>query len=96
MGVHLDAIHKWELGQTYPTIKCLSKIISFLGFIPQVFGIDKETIAGRVYHYRLLHGLSRKEFGEMVGLEKSTIGHVEQRGNMKDETQKKLESLLCT
>jgi transcriptional regulator with XRE-family HTH domain len=48
------------------------QVIEFLGYNPYSFGESK--VGDKVKSYRYLHGLSHKKFGNLVGVNASTIG----------------------
>ena len=74
IGVTESCIWNWEnlQSESMPMIHCMPKIIEFLGYNP--IKIDTSTLSGRIKKYRIEHGLSTSGFGELVGVDGSTIG----------------------
>lgn len=64
-------IMNWETGKSEPQIQYAPKIIQFLGYNP--YDTAPKTLSGRIKHYRLLHGLSHKKMGKLVGVDAATI-----------------------
>lgn len=80
-GVSEDCITYWENNRSVPQIQFYPKIIKFLGYIP--FEIDTRDLAGKIKMYRYLNGLSHKKFGQILGVNGSTIGDWENgKGNL--------------
>lgn len=93
MGVSEACITLWENGNTTPQIKYSPKIIEFLGFNPYV--VAGKSLGARVKNYRLLHGLSHKKLGAILGMDGGTISRWETGVFIPDsKTQTRLEKLL--
>lgn len=71
IGVCSDALRYWENNLSEPQIQHAPKIIQFLGYNPYV--LEPETLGGKVKNYRLLHGLSHRKMGGVVGVDGATI-----------------------
>jgi DNA-binding XRE family transcriptional regulator len=71
IGVTEDTITFWENGRAEPQIHFAPKIVNFLGYSP--YPADLTTLGGRIKHYRLIKGLSQGKFGEMLGVDGSTV-----------------------
>jgi DNA-binding XRE family transcriptional regulator len=71
VGVTEESIMFWETGFAQPQIQHAPKVIKFLGYNPYV--IETETLGGKVKNYRLVHGLSHKKMGAIVGVDGATI-----------------------
>jgi DNA-binding XRE family transcriptional regulator len=71
VGVTEECIMYWETGFAQPQIQYAPKIIEFLGYNP--YGVETESLGGKVKNYRLLHGLSHKKMGRIVGVDGATI-----------------------
>ena len=71
VGVTEECIMYWETDFAKPQIQHAPKIIKFLGYNPYV--METETLGGKVKNYRLLHGLSHKKMGGIVGVDGATI-----------------------
>ena len=69
------------------------KLIEFFVYNP--FQVDTETLGGRIKKYRVEHGLSYFKFGEIVGVDASTIGTWENSEHVPNRaTQEYLEELF--
>ena len=71
VGVTEECIMYWETDFAKPQIQHAPKIIKFLGYNPYV--METETLGGKVKNHRLLHGLSHKKMGGIVGVDGATI-----------------------
>lgn len=71
IGVTEEAVMYWETGFAEPQIQHAPKVIQFLGYNP--FPYETETFGGRLKLYRLLHGLSHKKMGKLLGVDGATI-----------------------
>lgn len=84
----------WETDYAQPQIQYAPKIIEFLGYNP--YKVETETMGGRVKNYRVLHGLSHKKMGKIMGVDGATIStwetgkYVPQGANLN-----RLNELLC-
>ena len=93
LGVTTECVMLWEKGNSVPQIKHAPKIIEFLGFNPYV--VEGKSLGARVKNYRLLHGLSHKELGKILGMDGGTISRWENGVFIPDsKTQSRLEELL--
>ncbi|MBL7837016.1 MAG: helix-turn-helix transcriptional regulator [Bacteroidetes bacterium] len=66
-----DSVTGWENGRSTPHIKYYPKLIEFLGYNP--FPFETETLGGKLKKYRILNGLSQKEFAKKIGVNESTV-----------------------
>jgi len=71
IGVSEDTITYWENGRTVPLISAVPAVIKFLGYNP--YEIDTSTVGGKVKQYRLMKGLSLKNFAKLVHVDPSTV-----------------------
>ena len=71
VGVTEECIMYWETDFAKPQIQYAPKIIKFLGYNPYV--METETLGGKVKNYRVVHGLSHKKMGGIVGVDGATI-----------------------
>ena len=71
IGVSEDTITYWENGRTVPLISAIPSVIRFLGYNP--YGVDTSTVGGKVKQYRLMKGLSLKNFARLVHVDPSTV-----------------------
>lgn len=93
LDITTDCVTYWENGRSKPQIQFAPKIIKFLGYNPYV--MEPETLGGQVKNYRLLHGLSHRKMGGIVGVDGATISTWETGKFMPDGTNlKRLEEIL--
>lgn len=71
IGVTEESVMYWETDFAVPQIQHIPKVIRFLGYNP--YPHETQTLGGRIKLYRLLHGLSHKRMGKLVGVNGSTI-----------------------
>lgn len=71
IGVTEEAVTYWETGFAIPQIQYAPKVIAFLGYNPYHF--ETGTLGGQIWYYRLLHGLSHKKLGKLLGVDAATI-----------------------
>lgn len=84
VGVIEESIMYWETDFAKPQIQHAPKIIKFLGYNPYVK--EPKTLGGRIKNYHVLHGLSHKKMGKIVGVDAATISTWE-TGKFKPEEQ---------
>ena len=92
----LPLLHfNWENNRAEPLIYNISKLIKFLGYNP--YPTNSETLGGRIKAYRILHGLSHKKIGKLVGVDASTIGSWEKNEHVpKTKVLNRLKQLLSS
>jgi len=71
LGVCEDSIVGWETRGITPTVRQIPGIFRMIGYLP--FNIDTSTLGGKIYCYRIMHGLSRNEFGALIPADASSI-----------------------
>jgi DNA-binding transcriptional regulator YiaG len=71
IGVSEDTITYWENGRTVPLISAVPAVIAFLGYNP--YEVDTSTLGGKVKQFRLMKGLSLKNFAKMLRVAPSTV-----------------------
>jgi len=88
-----DSVRFWETDRAKPQINLAPGIIKFLEYNPYIFEV--ETLGGRIKHYRILHGLSHKKMGRIIGVDAATISTWE-TGKFKpdDANLKRLKEIL--
>lgn len=59
LNVTADCVTYWENNRSTPQINYYPRIISFLGYNP--FKINTNTLSGKIFAYRCIHGLSAKK-----------------------------------
>ena len=64
----------WENGYISgtPMVHFMAPIIRFLGYNP--VALDLNPLSGRIKGYSLRNGLTAKAFGELFGVDGSTVG----------------------
>jgi transcriptional regulator with XRE-family HTH domain len=92
IGTSASIVSSWELNHRTPQIQYMPKIIRFLGYNPikSVVG----SLPERIRIYRISKGLSRKKFGELCGVDTSTIFHWEHGMKPRKNLLKKVECVL--
>jgi len=88
IGVTTDSITNWENKRTFPVMKHMPGIIKFLGYVPMKF--DQETLGGKIRFYRNIHGLTLKQFGNLIDADASTVGEWEKNKTMPYQKRMKL------
>ena len=88
-----DSVRFWETDRSKPQINLAPRIIKFLGYNPYLVGTN--AMGGRIKHYRILHGLSHKKMGQIIGVDAATISTWE-TGKLKpnDVNLKRLQEIL--
>lgn len=69
--VSVDSVTYWENGRSVPQVSHYPKIIAFLGYDP--FQVDDSTLGGRIKKYRFENGLSKEKFGDLLGVDETSI-----------------------
>jgi len=90
INVTAESITNWELNRTEPNLYQIPKIISFLGYTP-------EMNENPIIKYRIRKGLSQKEFARIIEIDSTTLSRIE-RGSerIREKVKKKLHYLLST
>lgn len=93
LRINRETLRGWELGLFEPHVSHYPLIISFLGYNPCQFEID--TIAGKIKNYRYQHGLTQKQFGDLLNTEASVVWQWESNGRPPiARTQKRIFDLI--
>ena len=71
LDVSEDTITYWENGRSSPQISYYPRIIQFLGYNP--FGVETDTLGGRIKKYRVENGMSQEQMAKIVGLGEGTL-----------------------
>jgi hypothetical protein len=69
-GVSEDCITNWGNRNT-PQIQYYPRISNFLGYLP--FDVDLTTLSGKLKAHRHFNGLSQKQLGKIVGVDRATV-----------------------
>lgn len=71
IGVSEDSVTYWENNRAQPQVRHYPAIIAFLGYYP--FDHETESVAGKVRKARYTKGYSYRQFGDMLGVDGSTV-----------------------
>jgi len=74
-----STITNWEKNRTSPTLRCIPRIVEFLGYAPEME--SNMTLGQRMVLYRRLHGFNQERMAKQLGVDQTTIGRWE-----RDET----------
>ena len=80
LKIDRETLRGWELNLFEPHVSHYPLIISFLGYNPCQF--EKKSLAGKIKSYRYLHGLTQKQFGELMHTDASVIWQWESNGRL--------------
>lgn len=70
LGVDETTIANWEKARTYPSLRQLPKLFTFLGYVP--FECPQDPL-GRLRYYKRAHGLSGKALAQELGMDGSMV-----------------------
>ncbi len=94
IGVDECTVTNWEKNRTTPTLRCLPKIIEFLGY--DLTGGDACTLGRRLVQYRKCRGMTQKELARLIGIDPTTLGRLEtKRGKRNPSVFQKVAAFLC-
>jgi len=71
LGVTASTINNWERNRTRPALRCVPRVIEFLGYNP--LETAAESLGQRVTAYRRSRGLSRETVAAYLGVNESTL-----------------------
>jgi DNA-binding XRE family transcriptional regulator len=74
INVTTDTITDWELNRNTLGLSYIPKIISFLGYTPEV---SESPIKA----YRITNGLTQKELAKISGIDPTTVSKIERGSN---------------
>ncbi|HBL75863.1 MAG: hypothetical protein A2W90_04995 [Bacteroidetes bacterium GWF2_42_66] len=84
-----EVIKDWELNHSKPQIQYIPKIISFLGYSPDIY-------KNPVKRYRIERGITQEDFARTLGIDPGTLARIEagrgKRINM--EIKKRIENMM--
>ncbi|OQA02835.1 MAG: antitoxin HipB [Planctomycetes bacterium ADurb.Bin401] len=76
IGTDKCSIANWEHNRSGPRARYLPKIIDFLGYTPKdLFTFN--TLGEKIRVYRQIHGLTKKELADKIGIDEGTIRYLE-------------------
>ena len=71
----------WELNHCQPLARHIPKIIKFLDYVPEKL-FPSNTTGEKIKRYRLLHGMTWKQFAKKLGMDEVTlVGLRQEQGN---------------
>lgn len=70
-----ETIYRWETNRNTPDMKCMPRIIGFLGYLP--IELDTTLLGGKIAQYRYYNGLSQEGLANILGVNESTVFHYE-------------------
>lgn len=73
MEVNRNFVYEFELSKRTNTIFALQKVYLFIGHIPHALNIDKNTLAGRLFAFRIRNGYTYQQVAKMIGIDKRTL-----------------------
>ena len=76
IGVNEMTLVNWELNQCEPLIRRIPKIIDFLEYVPEDL-FPSNTLGQNIKRFRLLHGMTRKQFARQLRVDETTLGRLE-------------------
>lgn len=89
LNVTTDTITNWELNRNIPELSHIPKIISFLGYSPEI-------TENPVKAYRINHGLTQKELAIILDIDPTTLAKIENGRvvKMKNRTREQINKLI--
>jgi len=93
LDVHSVSIRKWEDDNIQPVPRMLKRIINWLGYIPPL-KVDKNTLGGQLYIFRVLHGYQQEEVAKMLRMDNWALCKIENNEYVEDVYIDKIRSLL--
>ncbi len=70
LKVVTESITQWELKHTKPQVKQIPKIISFLGYSPNLE-------QNKIKQYRIEKGITQKEMAKILNIDSTTLARIE-------------------
>ena len=93
LNVNVMSISGWEHGYKKPVPKMMKKVIEFLGYIPPL-DIDKNTIGGKLFTYRMVNGFTQSEIALLLKIDNWAICKIENNQKVDKRYIMKIEELL--
>ena len=93
LGVNVMSISGWEFGYKKPVPKMMKKVIEFLGYMPP-FKIDKNTLGGKLFRYRMRNGLKQSQVSIQLKMDASAICKIENNQKVDERYIIKVKSFL--
>jgi transcriptional regulator with XRE-family HTH domain len=93
LTIDRETLRGWELGLFEPFVSHYPAIISFLGYNP--CNIRTDSLAGQIKMYRHEHGLTQRQFANLLQTDASVIWQWECNNRVPlVKTQKKIQALI--
>lgn len=93
LNINRETLRGWELNLFQPHVGKYPSIIHFLGYKPYHF--DPDSLAGKIKDYRYRHGLTQKQFGELLQTDGSVVWQWESNNRLPiSKTQKRILKLI--
>lgn len=93
LNVNVMSISGWEFGYKKPVPKMMKKVIEFLGYMPP-FEIDKNTLGGKLFRYRMKNGLKQSQVSIKLKMDASAICKIENNQEVNERYIFKIKELL--
>jgi transcriptional regulator with XRE-family HTH domain len=89
IGVHETSVFNWEANTAQPDLRCIPKVIEFLGYNPLP---EAEGIGARLVRQRTSLGLTQKEAARRLRVDPSTLarwerGERESKGEVRERVE---------
>jgi len=76
LNVSHKTIWEWEDRGKRPFAPMMKKIIEWLGYVPPL-DVNPESLGGRLFIYRCIHGLGQKEMAQMLRITSLNVVKIE-------------------
>ncbi|GGG25452.1 hypothetical protein GCM10011344_27640 [Dokdonia pacifica] len=93
LDVNPLTIGTWENHHKHLIPRMRKKIINWLGYVPPL-GVDENTLWGRLYIYRSIHGLTQKNISDTLKIDSSSITKIEKNEDVNPSYYKKIKELI--
>nr|WP_321237245.1 helix-turn-helix transcriptional regulator [uncultured Psychroserpens sp.] len=87
-------IGNWENSNKKPVPRMMKKIIEWLGYVPSL-GIDKNTLGGQLFIYRMKNGLTQLDVSTALKIDRHIVTKCEQGYEVKNIYVQKIRELTC-
>ncbi|MDO5972004.1 helix-turn-helix transcriptional regulator [Flavivirga aquimarina] len=96
IGVNRNFVYEMELNHHTNTIYALHKVFTFFGYTPKTLNINESTLQGQFFSHRIKYGFTYNVMAQKIGVDKSTIARFERGGNIKKETEIKINNYVAS
>lgn len=94
LNVNKNFVYELENNKRELTIFALHKVYLFLAYIPKNLKINKTTLQGKLYCYRIKNNLTYSNLAKQIKLDKSTLSNFEKGKICKTETLEMIKKFL--